>query len=682
MGIFRQFPYSNFHDMNMDEIIKIVRQLADDWLEYQTQWANLYTDVNEAFTAFKNDFNTFVAGCDAEFRAFMNSIDVDAELRTVITQMLQDGSLASIIQTPISEATTAWLNANIQQPTTPVIDKSLSVADAGADSFITGINILNNFLNSKNGNTAPKKLEFKSGTIFRNVPSADTTRAYVGYFKAHFLDRIYCDDDTYEYRLGWVSNPIMCPTNEISYATAWQTTRITLPADFDDKYILLLVRKKSNVLEDISDELDTIAEKIHYVSSFASFSYNGVIGENEITALAACQNIGWYGFGANEYANITDLPDGFPANLGGTLINIPYTFKSNLTNVFLVQKLIDINMAEYTRLLRVNNPLEPEVFVNWKSANTLDAINLSGKNVAILGDSISTNGEDGSYPNVPEITITEEDVGVQLRAYLTYYDVQAGLSLGNHDFTSDEIGTEVTFTPNASDIGKIIGKPNNFNPASRVVWWEILQSVCKFNPIPVCWSGASMCSHESEADEYKTSWAWHDAQIRKCGIRTPGTMNRTAPDIIIIYRGVNDFSHSPFTVLDDEYFNNVNWTYPNTDIKNGSYEFNRAYCLTIKKLRTAYPKATIILCSLNMFKRVNYNHFPTNNGINTLPEYNKAIRTIADFTGCITLDFDKDGITFENAADYLLDGTHPNNTGHRAMGNKAIADMTAKFNKM
>ena len=28
MGIFRQFPYSNFHDMNMDEILKIVKKSA------------------------------------------------------------------------------------------------------------------------------------------------------------------------------------------------------------------------------------------------------------------------------------------------------------------------------------------------------------------------------------------------------------------------------------------------------------------------------------------------------------------------------------------------------------------------------------------------------------------------------------------------------------------------------
>ena len=42
MGIFRQFPYSDFHEMNMDEIIKIVKELAEEWAAYQEKYQNLY----------------------------------------------------------------------------------------------------------------------------------------------------------------------------------------------------------------------------------------------------------------------------------------------------------------------------------------------------------------------------------------------------------------------------------------------------------------------------------------------------------------------------------------------------------------------------------------------------------------------------------------------------------------
>lgn len=38
MGIFRQFPYSNFHEMNMDEILKITHDLENSWAEYHSEW--------------------------------------------------------------------------------------------------------------------------------------------------------------------------------------------------------------------------------------------------------------------------------------------------------------------------------------------------------------------------------------------------------------------------------------------------------------------------------------------------------------------------------------------------------------------------------------------------------------------------------------------------------------------
>jgi hypothetical protein len=153
-------------------------------------------------------------------------------------------------------------------------------------------------------------------------------------------------------------------------------------------------------------------------------------------------------------------------------------------------------------------------------------------------------------------------------------------------------------------------------------------------------------------------------------------MNRLSPDIIIIYRGTNDTSHTPYSLITSGYFDNAkNWTYPTTDVtSSGGYGLKEAYSLTIKKIRATYPKAKIVLATLNNFKRVNFDKFPTNNGIYSLTEYNDMVREIADFFGCETIDFDKDGITFENCYDegYVRDSstnsTHPNNNGHLIMG--------------
>lgn len=311
--------------------------------------------------------------------------------------------------------------------------------------------------------------------------------------------------------------------------------------------------------------------------------------------------------------------------------------------------------------------------------------NFYGANVAIIGDSISTNGDysaSNPFGNVPEIVIQDEDVGVELSAYVTYYDI--GKTVGGHEIVAADVGTEIIFTPVEGDIGKTVGKPKNNNAATVETWWEVARGILGFNPIPVCWSGSSITSHEGTDNEYKTSYAWHPAQIRKCGIRTPGTMTRTAPDMIIIYRGTNDFSHSPYSKLTEDYFN-ASWSYPDTDVITGGFGFKEGLCLTIRKLREAYPSAQIVLCTCNFFKRVNYSTYPINNGEYTENQLNDAIREVANWMGCKLIEFDKDGLTFENASStYYQDSTaftHPTTAGHKILGNRALRDMSM-FNNM
>ena len=115
-------------------------------------------------------------------------------------------------------------------------------------------------------------------------------------------------------------------------------------------------------------------------------------------------------------------------------------------------------------------------------------------------------------------------------------------------------------------------------------------------------------------------------------------------------------------------------------LPDGKYSFKKGYYLTIANLRAAYPEARILLCTLNVFKRVIYDRFPTRNGTNSLPQFNEAIREIADEMGCGLIEFDKDGITFENCyPTYISDSatipTHPNSKGHLVMGLKAVTDI-------
>lgn len=305
---------------------------------------------------------------------------------------------------------------------------------------------------------------------------------------------------------------------------------------------------------------------------------------------------------------------------------------------------------------------------------------LKGKTISIIGDSISTSGNSGSTPNACEIEIAKEDVGVSLKAYLTYTDVQNSLSIGGKTFTSEQIGTEVTFTPASSDVGKKIGLPVNYNGTSLKVWWKYLIDAYGCTVNNVSWSGSGMTSNRADASiNYKISQAWHPSQIRKVGIRKPGTMEREAPDYIIICRGINDFTNTPYAVITDGFFDEVKWTVPNSEMVNGNYGWLEAMSMTITKLREAYPSSRIIIATLNNCKRATHDHYPIHNGKSNFTQWVKACRDTADFFGCDLIEFDKDGITFENMyPTYINDSsstpTHPNAEGHRLMGERAVQD--------
>lgn len=115
MGIFRQFPYSNFHEMNLDEIIKIMREMQDEWNATKQEWAT-YKDFIDNYFA---------------------NLDVSDEVLEALRTLASTGELNTIIDPTIATATAEWLAEHIT-PTTPAIDSSLSVAGAGADAKATG----------------------------------------------------------------------------------------------------------------------------------------------------------------------------------------------------------------------------------------------------------------------------------------------------------------------------------------------------------------------------------------------------------------------------------------------------------------------------------------------------------------------------------------------------------------
>lgn len=115
MGIFQQFPYSNFHEFNLDQIIKIMREMQDEWETTKTEWASYKEYIDNYFA----------------------NLDVSEEVLQAMRVLAEDGTLGEVIDPEISAAVALWLSEHIT-PTTPTIDTSLTVAGAAADAKAAG----------------------------------------------------------------------------------------------------------------------------------------------------------------------------------------------------------------------------------------------------------------------------------------------------------------------------------------------------------------------------------------------------------------------------------------------------------------------------------------------------------------------------------------------------------------
>lgn len=229
MGIFQQFPYSNFHEMNLDEIINIVKNMLNQWAEYYTEW----DDWKEQVTREWQDMQDWI-------NAYFDTLDVQQEINNKIVSMVNSGEFGAIVDPYIPPEVSAWLADHITQPTTPAIDTSLSVAGAAADAKATGDEIIdlqndidtlffkedveitlndNNYVSSTDGsfvyNTSSKwvQIEVTEGEIYKLTSAvAGTARAVYAFMKdtnTFISARAAVDMDTVPHSY-WIVIPPNC----------------------------------------------------------------------------------------------------------------------------------------------------------------------------------------------------------------------------------------------------------------------------------------------------------------------------------------------------------------------------------------------------------------------------------------------------------------------------------------
>lgn len=143
MAIFNEFPQTNFHDINLDWIIAKVKELAEEWARYYTEWNNWQDSMIDDWEAYQNNLNAAWQSMQDYINNYFDNLDVQDEINNKIGDLIDNGTFQTIIQPYISPQVSAWLAANITQPTNPVIDASLTISGAAADAKITGDKIGN-----------------------------------------------------------------------------------------------------------------------------------------------------------------------------------------------------------------------------------------------------------------------------------------------------------------------------------------------------------------------------------------------------------------------------------------------------------------------------------------------------------------------------------------------------------
>ena len=187
MGVFRNFPYSNFHEMNMDEIIKIVKNMLEEWAQYYAEWDAWKNQLNDDWSNYQEVMNEAWQNMQDFINNYFDNLDVQNEINNKITDMVNSGEFVSIIAPYISPQVTEWLAEHITQPSGVVIDTSLTVSGACADAKATGDAI---FILSKTS-----EINFTNGKYYQNITSeqidlSDPVTSSTGYACA----KIACEE--------------------------------------------------------------------------------------------------------------------------------------------------------------------------------------------------------------------------------------------------------------------------------------------------------------------------------------------------------------------------------------------------------------------------------------------------------------------------------------------------------
>lgn len=258
-----------------------------------------------------------------------------------------------------------------------------------------------------------------------------------------------------------------------------------------------------------------------------------------------------------------------------------------------------------------------------------------GKYISIMGDSIST------FAGVSNDTTSNSTIGNNA----VYYGPNSVISMPNHTHT---------------------------------YWGRLIKDIGMKACVINSWSGSTAYG------ENCMNMLERAVQLHRDNKTPSKPSDDIAPDVIIVYLGVNDKDRN--VPVDSEIYGLLtaenggtakerlgDWmakVIQNADKVGGAKKgttfknFEQAYALSIRAMQQKYPNAEIWCMTLQETMNTN-----SQENIKKLERYNTCIRGIAEYFGVGIIDQANDTLTYETAYQYSADSIclHPNGAGHKLM---------------
>ena len=275
MGLFEHWPYVNFHDMNLDWVIKKIKNV-------ETAEANSLASAEasaESAAASQLSADAALASQEAARQSELNA----AESETNAAESEANAkNYSDHIADPVSGIVTEWLEENIT-PTTPAVDESLMVSGAAADAKVTGDYIRENISNidslkNNQDENVLRTAEWVIGSINVNGANQSSTERVRtnNYLQISYVKVAFTITEGYRFAALWYDE-----SKQLIRDDYWIETDIVIFPPAGSKYLRLVV----SLVEEAEADLSYANEITADGSLKSIYELNSLLNENRTTPI-------------------------------------------------------------------------------------------------------------------------------------------------------------------------------------------------------------------------------------------------------------------------------------------------------------------------------------------------------------------------------------------------------------